>query len=76
MKLWTDDGRTDDGRTPDHGHPISSPREPNSSGELIIRVATPNCTKKIVTRSECCSNFDINFYNMTLKVVYSVMVSL
>ena len=26
-----DDGR----RTPDHGHPISSPCEPNSSGELI-----------------------------------------
>ena len=30
MKLWTDDGRT-----PDHGHPISSPGEPNGSGELI-----------------------------------------
>ena len=28
------DGRTDDGRTPDHGHPISSPCEPNGSGEL------------------------------------------
>ena len=27
-------GRTDDGRTPDHGHPISSPCEPNDSGEL------------------------------------------
>ena len=23
-----------DGRTPDHGHPISSPCEPNVSGEL------------------------------------------
>ena len=38
LKLWTDgrtDGRTtDDGRTPDHGHPISSPCEPNGSGEL------------------------------------------
>ena len=31
----TDDGRTDDGRTPGHGHPISSPSEPNGSGELI-----------------------------------------
>ena len=31
---WTDDGRTDNGRTPDHGHPISSPCEPNGSGEL------------------------------------------
>ena len=29
-----DDGRTDDRRTPDHGHPISSPCEPNGSGEL------------------------------------------
>ena len=28
------DGQTDDGRTPDHGHPISSPCEPNGSGEL------------------------------------------
>ena len=39
MKLWTDgrttDGRTD-GRTPDHGHPISSPCEPNGSGELMM----------------------------------------
>ena len=32
----TDDGRTTDGRTPDHGHPISSPCEPNGSGELKI----------------------------------------
>ena len=24
----------DDGRTSDHGHPISSPCEPNGSGEL------------------------------------------
>ena len=28
------DGRTTDGRTPDHGHPISSPCEPDGSGEL------------------------------------------
>ena len=26
-----------DGRTPDHGHPISSPCEPNGSGELKIK---------------------------------------
>ena len=26
--------RTDGRRTPDHGHPISSPCEPNGSGEL------------------------------------------
>ena len=30
----TDGRRTDAGRTPDHGHPISSPCEPNGSGEL------------------------------------------
>ena len=34
----------DDGRTPDHGHPISSPCEPNGSGELkmqlIIQIVT------------------------------------
>ena len=29
-----EDGRTDNGWMPDHGHPISSPCEPNSSGEL------------------------------------------
>ena len=28
------DGRRTDGRTADHGHPISSPCEPNGSGEL------------------------------------------
>ena len=37
-----DDGRgTDDGRTPDHGHPISSPCEPNGSGELKIQIKIP-----------------------------------
>ena len=35
----TDDGRrTDAGRTPDHGHPISSPCEPNDSGELKMYI--------------------------------------
>ena len=29
-----DDGRMDDGWTPGQGHPISSPCEPNGSGEL------------------------------------------
>ena len=34
-----DDGRrTTDGRTPDHGHPISSPCEPDGSGELKIGI--------------------------------------
>ena len=53
LKLWTDgrqtDGRTDDGRTPDHGHPISSPCEPNGSGELKIGIPlhTPVLLNKI-----------------------------
>ena len=34
------DGRTTDGRTPDHGHPISSPCEPDGSGELITQRPT------------------------------------
>ena len=34
--MWTDhDGR----RTPDHGYTISSPCEPEGSGELIIAIA-------------------------------------
>ena len=37
LKMVDDDGRTDDGRTPDHGHPISSPCEPNGSGEQITK---------------------------------------
>ena len=30
-----DDGRTDDGRTTEHGYTISSPCEPDGSGELM-----------------------------------------
>ena len=33
----TDDGRTTDGRTTEHGYTISSPCEPDGSGELINR---------------------------------------
>ena len=33
-----DDGRTDDGRTTEHGYTISSPCEPDGSGELKIEV--------------------------------------
>ena len=32
----TDDGRTTDGRTTEHGYTISSPCEPDGSGELKI----------------------------------------
>ena len=34
-----EDDDNDDGRTPDHGHPISSPCEPNGSGELKTNVS-------------------------------------
>ena len=34
-----EDDDNDDGRTPDHGHPISSPCEPNGSGELKTDVS-------------------------------------
>ena len=30
----TDDGRTTDGRTTEHGYTVSSPCEPDGSGEL------------------------------------------
>ena len=32
----TTDGRTTDGRTTEHGYTISSPCEPDGSGELIM----------------------------------------
>ena len=38
MDGWTDD----DGRTPEHGYTISSPCEPNGSGELIITFVVYN----------------------------------
>ena len=34
--MWTDDGRTD--AAAGHAHPISSPCEPNGSGELKRRI--------------------------------------
>ena len=39
----TDDGRTMDGRTTEHGYTISSPCEPDGSGELKIN--EPRCEK-------------------------------
>ena len=47
LKLWTD-GRTTDRRTPDHGHPISSPCEPNGSGEL--KMAEKSCKSHTVNQ--------------------------
>ena len=69
-----DDGRTDDDeerRTPDHGHPISSPCEPNGSGELIMRVnpyvlnASDNIIlinfRSILFKKITCNTMDILF---------------
>ena len=61
LKLWTDgrttDGRTDDGRTPDHGHPISSPCEPNGSGELKKKGSRKNLSPNL--RQAACSTTEI-----------------
>ena len=49
----TTDGRRTDGRTPDHGHPISSPCEPDGSGELkmaMLKIAV-NLSKIIFSSS-------------------------
>ena len=46
-----DDRRTDDGRMPDHGHPISSPCEPNGSGELKNKNLSMLCTSYCVAYS-------------------------
>ena len=52
------EGRTmDDGWTPDHGHPISSPCEPNSSGELK-KPENLTCCKNIGA-SECIVSVSI-----------------
>ena len=34
FEIVAEDGRTDDGWTPEHGYTISSPCEPEGSGEL------------------------------------------
>ena len=44
-----DGRRTDDGRTPDHGHPISSPCEPNGSGEPINKYTEEKGEKRNAT---------------------------
>ena len=53
-----DGGRTtDDGRTPDHGHPISSPCEPNGSGELKIKVSVQHFILHVLIDEwlRCCN---------------------
>ena len=47
------DGRTDAGRTPDHGHPISSPCEPNGSGELKKKKKEKNAPQAYEPASLC-----------------------
>ena len=42
-----DDGRTTDGRTTEHGYTISSPCEPDGSGELKSAVKNENRLKFI-----------------------------
>ena len=49
----TDGRRTDDGRTPDHGHPISSPCEPDGSGELISNIHETRDIHANVMRHSC-----------------------
>ena len=39
-----DDGRTTDGRTTEHGYTISSPCEPDGSGELIMLMSYVPCS--------------------------------
>ena len=41
-----DDGRTTDGRTTEHGYTISSPCEPDGSGELIKQIQVGNDQEK------------------------------
>ena len=43
------DGRTG-GRTPEHGYTISSPIEPNGSGELKHKIAKTNTNKTTATK--------------------------
>ena len=46
----------DDGRTPDHGHPISSPCEPNGSGELINKKKNSGLTLDIQRQKNTTGN--------------------
>ena len=63
-----DDGRTDDRRTPDHGHPISSPCEPNGSGELKTTKMIFNL--KPITHSMFLVNFRKLFIIISAVVVH------
>ena len=57
--------RDDDGRrTPDHGHPISSPCEPNGSGEL-------KTLRLYITRG--CFHYGKTKYQVHCKVFVPLM---
>ena len=59
-----DDGRTDDRWTPDYGHPISSPCEPNGSGELKRGITWPY--KKIRVNYLIMRNVYMKFQNPSI----------
>ena len=76
LKLWTD-GRTDDGRTPDHGHPISSPCEPNGSGELKTKqsdcIFAKTIWKGVIVKGS--NNFMIHFLARLHEVHRAIAVT-
>ena len=57
------DGRTTDGRTTEHGYTISSPCEPDGSGELT-RVNIKNVNFEILTNDNEFSPLTIFCYNL------------
>ena len=63
------DGRMDDGRTPDHGHPISSPCEPNGSGELIKQQPHVNKERSHVRILRCYIKIKYDFLFINIRLV-------
>ena len=59
MKLWTDDGRT-----PEHGYTISSPFEPNGSGELTSSPKGNNRSSDIKQVFFNTSQVSIRFFQL------------
>ena len=62
----TDDGRTDDGRTTEHGYTISSPCEPDGSGELKIEEGFSKFVEGMYIHNICLVYFFfylVNFYH-------------
>ena len=62
------DDDDDDGRTPDHGHPISSPCEPNGSGELKIGI--PLHTPVLLYKSGVWGGGGYTFHGCVFLMVY------